>query len=426
MTRILYIGSGTPWTGGAGYLLRQSLFLRALSEAADELHLALFDTTTNNRPPFDCGFTALPSPIRLPVSRLKQMLEDATSPEPRMLRGYDLAPARQAVAALKPETFDAVFAFRIDFGHFAGVLDHPRLILDIDDPEHVRSYRRILASGHNVDRRTHHDLDKLRAFEFNAVAHAQLSLVCQEHETRGWPRTPRVVPNCVEIQPHPPRNVVDPPRVLFVGNCASGPLSPNVDAVSYFLASIWPKVLYSVPKARFQIVGAMGDYVRKFAAGAANVELAGFVDDLAGEYAQAAFSIAPIRFGTGTRVKIIEAFAHACPVVSTLAGAEGIPAIPGREIELAATPTELVSRCIYMLKDAALRQRIGQGGYALAQRLYDRRALQPQLVKMIHEFLETHRAPQQRAAAAAPTDTPSVSKGHGSAVGPAAVGGAER
>jgi glycosyltransferase involved in cell wall biosynthesis len=351
------------------------------------------------------------------------MIDDARSPEPRMLRGYDLAPARKAVAALRPETFDAVFAFRIDFGHFAGVLDHPRLILDIDDPEHVRSYRRILASGHDVDRRTHRDLEKLRTFEFNAVAHAQLSLVCQEHETRGWPRTPRVVPNCVEILPNPPRNVVEPPRVLFVGNCASGPLSPNVDAVSYFLCSIWPKVLYSVPEARFRIVGATGDYVREITAGAANVELAGFVDDLASEYAQAAFSIAPIRFGTGTRVKIIEAFAHACPVISTLAGAEGIPAIPGGEIELVATPTDFVSRSIYLLKDAALRERIGQGGYALAQRMYDRRALQPRLVQMIRDFLETHRAPQQRAV---PAETSTASKAHGSAVGPAAAGGVER
>jgi len=122
-------------------------------------------------------------------------------------------------------------------------------------------------------------------------------------------------------------------------------------------------------------------------------------------------------------VKIIEAFAHACPVVSTLPGAEGIPAIPGGEIELAATPTDFVSRSIYMLKDAALRERIGQGGYALAQRLYDRRALQPRLVQMIRDFLETHRAPQQRAA---PAETSTASKAHGSAVGPAAVGGAER
>jgi glycosyltransferase involved in cell wall biosynthesis len=417
MTRVLYIGSGTPWTGGAGYLVRQNLFLRALQEVAD-LHLAMFDTKPGERPPFACDFTPLPTPQRRPRSRFGSLLDDLLSPEPRMLRGHDLAPAHRAVTALKPDEFDAVFAFRIDFAYLAGVLHHPRLILDIDDPEHVRSFRRILATtGHEPDRRTRRDLLKLRQLEFDAVANAKLSFVCQEHDQRGWPRTPQVVPNCVDVVPDPPRSVTRPPRVLFVGNCAGGPQTPNVDAIAYFLSDIWPKVLYSVPDAEFRIVGASGDTVRKLAAGAENVHIAGFVDDLAGEYAQAAISVAPIRFGTGTRVKILEAFAHACPVLSTLPGAEGIAAVPGQEIELATAATDLVSRCIVLLKDDAQRERIGRGGYALARRLYDRRAQHPRIVQMLRDFF--HEYPMQQRIGAPHHEA--TDNAHGSAVGPTAA-----
>jgi glycosyltransferase involved in cell wall biosynthesis len=120
------------------------------------------------------------------------------------------------------------------------------------------------------------------------------------------------------------------------------------------------------------------------------VQLAGFVDDLADAYAQAAISVAPIRFGTGTRIKILESFAYACPVVSTLAGAEGIDAVPGREIELCADTIEFVSHSIRLLKDPQAREQIGGGGHALATRLYDRKAQHPRLVAMLKDFLAAH------------------------------------
>lgn len=389
MPRILYIGSGAPWSGGAGYLLRQNLFLHALSEVA-ELHLAMFDADNASLPPFPARLTPLPSPPRSRESKLGSFLLDLIALEPRSIRNYDLNATHDAVAALNPDDFDAVFAYRIDFAHFAGVLDHPRLILDIDDPEHIRVHRRIRATtGSDGDRRTRADLRKLRRFELDAVARAKLAFVCQDNDSDGWYTRPVVVPNCVEVLPDPQRRVMQP-RVIFVGNCATGPTSPNVDAVLHFLTDIWPRVLNSVPEAEFQLIGKASDVVRQAAEKAPRVQLSGFIDDLAGAYAHAAVSVAPIRFGTGTRIKILEAFAHACPVVSTLAGAEGIAAVPGVEIELAADPTEFVSHTIHLLKDAEHRERVGRAGHALALRLYDRRAQQPRVVQLLKDFLMTH------------------------------------
>jgi glycosyltransferase involved in cell wall biosynthesis len=185
---------------------------------------------------------------------------------------------------------------------------------------------------------------------------------------------------------NPPRNV-SKPIVLFVGNCAGGQASPNVDAVRFFLSDIWPTVLKAVPAAEFHIVGAASDSVKQPAAATPGVVLRGFVDDLSATYAESSLSIAPIRFGTGTRIKILEAFAHACPVVSTLAGAEGISAVPGKEIELAGGAADFAEHTINLLNDAELNARIGDGGHALALRQYDAAMQQRRLVTRLSEAI---------------------------------------
>ena len=383
MPRLLYIGSGNPWKGGAGYLVRQNLFLGALRQVA-HLHVALFDCPT--KPDEVQDFTQLTSPKKTKSSRLKTLVADYVDPLPRMMRGYDLAEPRKQIQSLNPGDFDAVFSYRIDFGHFAGVLDHPRLILDIDDPEHIRSIRRLQSMKVKIDSRTQKDLEKLKKFERVAVAGAKLAFVCQENDRRGWEAPPEVVPNCVQVSANPAR-LATRSIVLFVGNCAGGTSSPNVDAVLFFLSDIWPKILQAVPDAKFHLVGAASDTVRLAIASVPGAKLCGFVENLADVYAESSLSIAPIRFGTGTRIKILEAFGYAVPVVSTVQGAEGIDAVPGKQIELAEQAADFADRIIELLKDPTRAEAIGQAGYALAQLKYDSIAQQQLLIARFNHFL---------------------------------------
>jgi glycosyltransferase involved in cell wall biosynthesis len=62
------------------------------------------------------------------------------------------------------------------------------------------------------------------------------------------------------------------------------------------------------------------------------VRLRGFVEDLAPLYAAADVAVVPVRVGGGTRIKILEAFAHGVPVVTTSLGAEGIDAAEGASV----------------------------------------------------------------------------------------------
>ena len=80
--------------------------------------------------------------------------------------------------------------------------------------------------------------------------------------------------------------------------------------------------------------------------------------------------IVPLRHGSGTRLKILEAFSMAKPVVSTRLGAEGIDARAGREILLGETPQEFAEQVLKLLDDSELRIRLGRAARELAESRY--------------------------------------------------------
>jgi glycosyltransferase involved in cell wall biosynthesis len=61
--------------------------------------------------------------------------------------------------------------------------------------------------------------------------------------------------------------------------------------------------------------------------------------------------VVPLRVGSGTRIKLLEAFASRVPVVSTTIGAEGLSAVSGVHLEVADTAKEIADRCVRLIKE---------------------------------------------------------------------------
>jgi glycosyltransferase involved in cell wall biosynthesis len=138
--------------------------------------------------------------------------------------------------------------------------------------------------------------------------------------------------------------------------------APNVDAVRQLDREIIPRVLDVEPSARFRVVGRHDDGLER---ACPNVSFAGEVERIEPELAQTDVVAVPLRFGSGTRVKILEAFAHRIPVVSTRVGADGLDVRDGEHLLLADDPDAFAAACVHLLRDVALRQRLADAGHRL-------------------------------------------------------------
>ncbi len=89
--------------------------------------------------------------------------------------------------------------------------------------------------------------------------------------------------------------------------------------------------------------------------------------------------IAPLRFGSGTRIKIIEYLAMGKPVVTTSIGCEGLAVENGRDILIADEPSEQVNHIRHVLEDGRLASSLGREGRRLVEEKYDWRVYVPEL-----------------------------------------------
>jgi glycosyltransferase involved in cell wall biosynthesis len=165
------------------------------------------------------------------------------------------------------------------------------------------------------------------------------------------------------------------PRVVFSGNFE---YHPNIDAVAFLVSEIWPRIRKETRKARpdlrLRLVGRGDSFIRDILPRGGvedtGIEVTGAVEDARAEIAQAQVVVAPVRTGSGTRIKILEAWAAARPVVSTPLGAEGLGAKDGVNIVLEADAEKFAGRVVSLLSDAQMRQRLGAEGRRMFENHY--------------------------------------------------------
>jgi glycosyltransferase involved in cell wall biosynthesis len=172
------------------------------------------------------------------------------------------------------------------------------------------------------------------------------------------------------------------PDLLFVGFMRYG---PNIDAVRFLHREIVP-ILRSACREPFtlSLVGMNPPAWMRDLGREPGIEVTGRVDSVEPYYRRAAIAVCPIRYGGGTRIKILEAMSFGRPVVATTVGAEGIDAEPGRDILIADTPRAFAEACLGLLRDPALRESIGASGRALVERSY----AEPVVAAHLHALLD--------------------------------------
>jgi polysaccharide biosynthesis protein PslH len=176
----------------------------------------------------------------------------------------------------------------------------------------------------------------------------------------------KVIPNSIALDPvNRPSAIPEQNSLIFPGSIL---FYANYDAVTWFLEEIFPLILNRIPTAQLKITGEYQGLSLPFETG---VILTGYVDDIKPYIARSWVSLAPIRQGGGTRLKILESMSLGTPVVSTSKGAEGLDVKHGQHLLIADDPQEFAQAVIRLLSDLELRNRLAENGLQLVEEKYN-------------------------------------------------------
>jgi glycosyltransferase involved in cell wall biosynthesis len=176
-----------------------------------------------------------------------------------------------------------------------------------------------------------------------------------------------LVPNGVDCAEVPHSRPASGCGLVYVGHYG---YRPNLLAAGELVDEILPRVRASVPEAAVTLVGREATRRLESKAGEA-VRLAGDVPDVLPHLRSARALVLPLRSGSGTRLKVLEALAAGVPVVSTALGVAGLGLRDGVEVLLGETPGELAAQTVRVLSDDELATRLSEDGRRLVEARYD-------------------------------------------------------
>jgi polysaccharide biosynthesis protein PslH len=266
---------------------------------------------------------------------------------------------------------------RFDFVHF----DHPHAALAWPQIKRLQPQARLVLDAHNVEaevverfagsaphwqrKALRWQAARIRELERELSRSLDLVLTCSDKDAAAFremgARRVRVVPNA--IPPLSPPLVAQRRHVVFVGSLD---WRPNADAATVLAKEIWPRCRALLPGARLLIVGRSPSLqVRALASH--DVVIEGDVPSVR-PYLDRAFATAiPLRAGSGTRIKILEAWAAGVPVVASRIAAEGLPHSDGVDLLLAEAPAEFARALVRLWRDRRLADELARQGARTAE-----------------------------------------------------------
>jgi glycosyltransferase involved in cell wall biosynthesis len=356
--RILLLAPESPVPANSGVRLRMLHLMRALAEAADLEVAVLGEVPAHDEPYPILGTRAAPPRARALAASLTRPYLAARHTSP------DLARIARAAA---PDTVQAEFPYLVPAARHA----HAPVVLDAHNVESELA-RTFAASERRRLRRARWrwEADKLGRFEGEAIRSVDAVAATSESDAAALAalgaREVVVVPNGVDTGAIRFAPCAEGALVVYVANFG---YLPNVVAARDLVEHVLPRLRAAIPAATLRLVGRNAPM--RWADARAGVEVAPDVDDVVPHLHAARVSIVPLRAGSGTRLKALEAMAAGVPVVSTALGVAGLEVRDGEHVLLAESPAELAEAASEVLRDASLGERLAEAGRALVESTYD-------------------------------------------------------
>lgn len=363
VVRCLAVLPLVPYPPDRGDRLRAWDMLTALAEFS-ELHVALVVREAAD-PAAEAALDGLARGVhRLPLSSRevwRGRVAGAVQGVPPGIAAYWSGRARRALVQECPGPWDLAVAFQLRSAPYAQALNARVRLLEMTDS--LSLYRRRLPRrGRALAQRL--ALTGIERLERRLPRAFTACVVSAEEDAdtveRLSGRRPLVVPNGTRPTREPRPYRTDGP-LLFVGDMR---YPPNEDGIVWFVRAVWPEVRRRIPDLTLRAVGRTTARVLRLGS-EAGVEIAGYVADIGAEFDRALAVVNPVRYGSGTNRKVLDAWGAARPVLSTPAGVRGLPCRDGEHLVVAEAPGEWGAAVERLRGEPAYGEGLGEEGRAL-------------------------------------------------------------
>lgn len=383
--KILFLANRIPYPIRDGQARRTYHILKGLGEAHEVHLLSMFETPEETQPEtwehlrtFCHRVEMVPAPPKKPgIEMGLRLLRSLLSTEPYTIwRHYSGTFASRVRETLEETPFDAVHCDILPIAYAVRDLDKPFCAMTDHDVSYLKA-RRLASVRRNPAAKLfiRYEAAKLERLERTIFSHVDLGIAVsdadREQLERLCPGRPfAVVENGVDVRAFvPDASAMEPDTLVWVGGLRD---RSNYEAVRYFVHDVFPLIRRQHPRARLTIVGSgVPASLASSIARESSITVTGFVTDPVPFIQQATVFVAPIRSGSGTKLKVLEAMAAGKAIVATSVGVEGIEGRNGEHFQVADTAEDFASRVVAILNDEGLRDRLGANARRLAEAKYD-------------------------------------------------------
>lgn len=397
--RILFVSDRCPWPPDNGTRQRLYHVLEALASRHRVTLVAPADPDGGPRPPLADRFERVVEVVRGDADRqyrrgrfrfwaspFERAVALMSSPLPNSVReNWDHA-VLDGLQQLRREgaSFDAVWAVRPHSAEVAKSAGFEPIVVDVDDVETVKMQRVLEHTLWYWSKPLHYaELAKLRRYERSLPRRFLRAIVCKDEDRGLFPDGGRgvvVVPNGVSRLPQADPGLAEDGELLFVGTMLYG---PNIEAVEWFHGAILPLIAASEPDVVFRIVGRLPTPAVRRLHDGSRCFVHADVPDVGGYFERAAVVVAPIRLGSGTRLKVLEALARGKALVATSTAVEGLDLQAGVDFELAEKPEQFAAVTVGLLRDEGRRRQLGESGRQRVLERYTWDAIEAMVLRAI-------------------------------------------
>jgi glycosyltransferase involved in cell wall biosynthesis len=222
----------------------------------------------------------------------------------------------------------------------------------------------VLADSARVRWLLERDADHASAFERRITERYEVTMVVSEDDAAALDGGAVVVPNGVDLEKFAPTPLPAVPSLLFT---ASWKWPPNVEAAFWLCRNILPLVRAEVPDATVTLVGRWPDRQLHDLASDLGVETHFDVPSVVPYLNACRVAVVPVRVGSGTRLKALEAMAGGRPIAGTTIGLEGLGLVDGVSAAFGDDAERLANQIVRLLRDDEYATALSRAARNLAE-----------------------------------------------------------